>query len=58
MSMATKLGRTVAYLEGLLTRKSKNALITWSCKVTRQLKAYYISTTRFSMATTLDKIVT
>ena len=56
--MATKLGRTVAYLEGLLTKKSKNPLITWSCKVTRQLNAYYICTTRLSMATTHDKIVT
>ena len=32
--MTTELGRMLTYLEGLLTIKSHNTLITWSCKVT------------------------
>ena len=39
--MATKVGRTVAYFESLLTIKSFYALITWSCKVTWQTKIIY-----------------
>ena len=31
--MATNLGRTVTYLEGLQTIKSYNALNMWSCMV-------------------------
>ena len=32
--MATKIGRMVTYLDGLLTAKSHDPLITWSCKIT------------------------
>ena len=39
--MATKVGRTVAYFESLLTIKLFYALITWSCKVTWQTKIIY-----------------
>ena len=39
--MTTKLGRMLTYLKGLLTIKSHNALITWSCKVTWQTKIIY-----------------
>ena len=50
--MATTLGRMVTYLEGLLTIKLHNALITWSCKATlSHCKATYISTTRVPMTT-------
>ena len=38
MLMATKLGRMVIYLKGLLTIKSHNALIIWCCEVTYQTK--------------------
>ena len=36
--MATKLGRMVIYLDGILSLKSKNPLITWSCHITWQTK--------------------
>ena len=36
--MTMKLGRMLPYLEGHLTIKSHNALITWFCKVTWQTK--------------------
>ena len=39
--MAVKLGGMVPYLKGLLTIKSFNALITWSCMVKLQ-KALYM----------------
>ena len=32
--MATKLGRIVTYLDGLLTIESHDPLITWSCEIT------------------------
>ena len=38
VSMAIKLGRMVTNLEGLLTIKSYNAFVPWSCKFTRQTK--------------------
>ena len=34
--MATKLGRMVAYLDGLHPMKSHDSLITWSCKITEK----------------------
>ena len=37
--MAMKLSRMVTYLEGLLTSKSYNTLIKWSCNVTWQTKS-------------------
>ena len=36
--MATKLGRMVTYLNGLLTIKSHYALVTWSCIIMWQTK--------------------
>ena len=36
--IATKLARMVTYLEGLLPIKSRDTLITWSCKITWQTK--------------------
>ena len=56
MSMATKLGPVVTFHDGLQPIKSYDPLITWSFKITCQDN--YISTTRVSMATKLDKIVT
>ena len=40
--MATKLGRMVAYLEGLLTIKSHNALITGPVKLRDKRKSLYL----------------
>ena len=57
MSMTAKLDRMVTYLEGLVTIKSHNTLITWSCKVTWQ-ENQYISTTNVLMATKLGKMMT
>ena len=54
--MATKFGTLVIYLDGLLTIKSLNALIRWSCKITWQRKN--ISTTKDPMATKLGKVIT
>ena len=53
----TKLGMMVAYLEGILTIISFNALITWSCKVTWQMKTI-ISTTGVPMATKVSRMIT
>ena len=39
--MATKLGRMVTSLEKLLTIKSHENLITWSCKATYKQKPLY-----------------
>ena len=36
MSMATKRSRMMTYLERLLTLKSHDHAITWSCEITRQ----------------------
>ena len=40
--MATKLGRMMIYLEGLLTIKPCNPVTTWSCIVTWQKKSLYL----------------
>ena len=95
--MATKLGRKITCLDGLLTIESYDPLMTWSTEITWQNKtfisplggtrmviylketpnhkaiqsfdhvvlqghviseSYYASTTRISMATTLNNIVT
>ena len=37
--MATKLGRMVTYLDGLLPIKSHDPLITWSCEIPGQIKS-------------------
>ena len=55
MHMAFRLGNMVTYVEGLLTIKSYNALIRWSCKFVWQTKT---TTTRMPTATKLGKIVT
>ena len=34
LPMATKLGRMITYLDGLLPIKSCGPLITWSCEIT------------------------
>ena len=39
--MTTRLGKMVTCLEGLLSIKSYDALITWSCKITSQTKNLY-----------------
>ena len=39
--MATKLGRMVTYLDGLLPMKSHDPLITWSCEITGSRKPLY-----------------
>ena len=59
--MATKLGRTVTYFQGLQTIEDFNALITSSCKVYLHyvpLYLHYISTTRLPIATKLRGIIT
>ena len=56
--MVIKLGRVVTNLEGVLTIKSFNALITWSCKVTWQKENHSISATRVPMVTTFDTMIT
>ena len=38
MPMATKLGRMINYLEGLLPVKSHNPFITWTFKIKSQTK--------------------
>ena len=57
VSMAMTFGGMVTYHEGLLTIKSHNVLIMWSCKVMWQTKII-ISSTRVSMTTKLDRMVT
>ena len=57
VSMAMTFGGMVTYHEGLLTIKSHNVLIMWSCKVMWQTKII-ISTTRVTMTTKLDRMVT
>ena len=55
--IANKLGSgMVTYLEGLLTIKSFNTLIMWSCKVACQTKTN-ISTTIVHMATKTGRMV-
>ena len=65
--MATKLGRMLAYLDGLLPIKSHDPLIKWSCEIPWQTKAILsLSTTTISkasttakpMSTKLDRMVT
>ena len=55
--MTTKLGRMLTYLEGLLTIKSHNALIIWSCKIYVTNENYYISATRVLMTTKVGRTV-
>ena len=55
MSMATKLGRIITCLDGLLAVKSYNPLITWCYKITWQNK---ISTTTVPMTTKPGRVVT
>ena len=57
VSMAVTFGGMVTYHEGLLTIKSHNVLIIWSCKVMWQTKII-ISSTRVTMTTKLDRMVT
>ena len=57
VSMAMTFGGMVTYHEGLLTIKSHNVLIMWSCKVMWQTKII-ISSTRVTMTTKLDRMVT
>lgn len=38
MPMTTKPGRLVTYNKELPSIKSKDSMIKWSCKVTRQIK--------------------
>ena len=45
------------YVEGLVTIKSLNTLITWSCKVTWANENYFISTTRVTLTTKLGRMV-
>ena len=40
--MATKFGRMVTYLDDLLPLKSYDPFMTWSCKITWQIKALYL----------------
>ena len=53
----TKLGRVVAYHEGLPPIKSHEALITWSSNISWQTKFIINSTTRVVMTTKLGKMV-
>ena len=45
------------YVEGLVTIKSLNTLITWSCKVTWANENYFVSTTRVTLTTKLCRMV-
>ena len=56
LPLATRLGRTVTYLEELFTIKSFNAHLTFQGYETK--KYHYISTTRVSMATKIKKMIT
>ena len=56
--MATKFGRLVTYLDGLLAINSHNTLIALLARSREKPKAFYISTTTALMATKLDKLVT
>ena len=58
--IATKVGRMVTYLEGLLPIKSHRpliTLITWFCETTWQTISIYISTTTVPMTTRLSRVV-
>ena len=55
--MANKLRRMVAHLDGLLSTKSHDPLITWSCEIAWQ-KDRYISIIALAMATELGRMVT
>ena len=56
MDVATKFGRVVPCSKELPSIKSQNLLITWSCKVTRQIK-YVISTTTGPLVIKIGKVV-
>ena len=53
--IATKLGRVVTYLEGILPIKQHNPLITWSWKITWETKD--MSSTTVFMATKLATVL-
>ena len=56
--MATKLSRTVTYLDPLLPIKSYDPLIIWSCKITWQTKITIFLLTRVPVATTPVRMAT
>ena len=58
--IATKVGRIVTYLEGLLPIKLHRSLITlttWFCEITWHTISIYISTTTAPMTTRLGRVV-
>ena len=57
VSMATKRGRMITYLDGLLPIKSLDSLITWSCEITWETKSIILNTTVL-MVTKLGRMVT
>ena len=57
MPMATKFCRMVTYLDGLLSIKSRGCFITCLSR-SRDKQIPYTSTTRVSMATKFDRMVT
>ena len=42
VSMATKLGRMITYLDGLLATEAHDPFITWSCEITWQNKPLFL----------------
>ena len=56
VSMFTKLGRMVIYLDGLVPITTHDCLITWSCKITWQTKTI-ISPSTVPMVTKLGRMV-
>ena len=56
--IATKLGRVVTYLDGLLLIKLHDSLIMWSCEIKWQTKIIFIFTTTLLMATKSGRVVT
>ena len=57
MPMATKFCRMVTYLDGVLSIKSRGCFITCLSR-SRDKQTPYTSTTRVSMATKFDRMVT
>ena len=51
----TKLGRLLTYFKGLLSIKSHDPLITWSCEITRQTKNHV---SLVLIATEIGRVVT
>ena len=56
--MATKPGKMLTYLDGLVSIMQHDRLITLSCRITWQKKNHYIFTTSVPMATKLGRTVT